>query len=206
MIFWIGFSMALIVWLALVAFDHEWWAVLALAGACVCLQGAGIPLWATVSADWVTAAWWIGGYVAVGLVWTFPKWWFYARRIWKEYQRDKNHWEGGASASLGGYLHEPTSDIYFHQPTEPGGKATPKTWKESESYRRWKHRLPPKVSNEKDRILGWVIHWPVSMIATLLDDPLREVVDFFVRVFNSVYATLAVWARPSGLEDDFEEI
>ncbi len=44
----------------------------------------------------------------------------------------------------------------------------------------------------------------MSVVATLLDDPLRELIEFFVGLFANVYDGLGRMATPSGLEHEFE--
>lgn len=51
----------------------------------------------------------------------------------------------------------------------------------------WKYSLPLKVSDYKEKIYGWMIYWPLSGVWTLLNDPVRRIVE---TIYNSISGSL----------------
>ena len=44
-------------------------------------------------------------------------------------------------------------------------------------------KIAPKASHKKSIIVSWIAYWPVSLAATLLNDPFRR---FFEAIYESV--------------------
>lgn len=49
----------------------------------------------------------------------------------------------------------------------------------------------PKASDYKNKIIAWMCWWPVSMIGTILNDPVRRMLTFVYDRLSGVYQKLA---------------
>ena len=49
------------------------------------------------------------------------------------------------------------------------------------------NRLEYTVSNNKERILHWMIYWPLSGIWTLINDPVNKIFEFFLSKISKIY-------------------
>jgi len=94
------------------------------------------------------------GYFVVGSVWGVAKWFFWLRKIRSVLDEIKALYPNNRDA-----------------------------WASEARRRSWPMELPPKVSDHKTLIIGWMALWPSSMIWTLLHDPVKW-------VFEEIYANL----------------
>lgn len=49
----------------------------------------------------------------------------------------------------------------------------------------------PRATEHKSRITGWVGYWPFSMVGTMINDPLRKLIDFIFTWFNGLYQRMS---------------
>ncbi len=107
-------------------------------------------------------------YVAVGTSWGIMRWCLYVSRAARSYE--------GRSKDL---LRE-----YQNGPWSPGSGPSSQT---KITYAEWLYRfhsLPPSPSNNRSRIVTWMVWWPFSFLDTLLSDLVR-------RVFDAIYDEVA---------------
>ena len=121
--------------------------------------------------------WIVGGfiaYLAVGIAWSFGKWWFFVRRIRDKYLAAKKRWESNPKEF--GRKH--------------GFRAEEFDFEGFRSYYKshWEHQsIPPLASENKNRILTWTTYWPPSFIWTMIDEPFRKASEFVFEKIKSVY-------------------
>jgi hypothetical protein len=51
----------------------------------------------------------------------------------------------------------------------------------------------PLVQENKSRIMAWMAFWPVSVIGTIIDDPLKRLFKLIFRLCKNVYETITNW-------------
>jgi hypothetical protein len=86
-----------------------------------------------------------GGYIVVGIIWSFIKWYFYLIEL-KEERKGK-------------------SSSYF---TRSGD-----------------------VSENKERILNWMIYWPLSAFWTIINQPIRRLFKYIYRGIEGRYQKMS---------------
>ena len=108
-------------------------------------------------------------YIAAGLVWSLCKWKFYImgqRRKIEEVINEANEYYGARPEE------KVNRSRFIHAGLTKAGMDFPIT--------------APKPGQHKTRIVSWMIWWPLSLVWTMLDDPLRR-------------AFMALYERFSGL-------
>lgn len=108
----------------------------------------------------VTSLTYAGIYVAVGVVWSFAKWFFFlinerdatrnfVKKELAKYKKDNS-----------GYWSEPKINI-------------------------------PQASDNKGRIVAWMSFWPLSVVGTLLNDPIRKLFNYCFNQFKHLYQAMS---------------
>ncbi len=123
--------------------------------------------------------WWL----AAGALWSLPRYWLYLMSIKEEaeesYKAKYQNWEHEKQRA------EKRGDEF--------GREAPKKVRPHDSY----------MSNNIDRLYGWVVFWPFSIIGTVFGDFLNQVVKMIATFFSSIYEQVAGRVF-SGWEDDGE--
>lgn len=134
------------------------------------------------SIDWAYTATAVGCYVAVGLVFSFVKWWFFTRKSGREFQ------EFCKNSKL------ETNDQIAHD------------WNSSFRYRGF-FRVKFKdgvwdpeydVADLSTRVFFWTVYWPIHALLILFEDFLKELARAFVEMFGGVYRRMAKAAFNAG--------
>lgn len=129
--------------------------------------------------------WYPLSYVVVGFGWCVPKWLIFLDKIKRTYiekliiflkgrktdKLSKDDWKDWSA--LIGYNPYYDAGMSFSSAT---GVLT-----------------PPQFSNNKERIAGWVILWPFSMLDTLLGDVLKRIVDKIVSLYKRLFQAISDW-------------
>ena len=53
------------------------------------------------------------------------------------------------------------------------------------------HAIRPSALDNKGRIIAWISYWPMSFVATLLNDPLRHLVEWIYDHFRNMYEAMS---------------
>ncbi len=114
------------------------------------------------------------GYLGVGLLWSFPKWWFYVRKL-----------RGELLTTMAAYRKQYRID--------PAAKLDPAQLDRFHSFtaHRWVDAIPPLASQHKILILNWMMYWPFSIIGTLCDEPLKKAFTAIFEAFRGVYQKIS---------------
>lgn len=122
-------------------------------------------------------AFYIVGYIATGVIWSFIKWYSkiqtHVRKIKKIKKERGDEWNNPefknsikSEISLYGYGNDDyTLDEIIKK-----------------SF--------PDLTEHKMIISNWIMYWPFSLVATLLDDPIRRLANYLFEVFSGVYAKI----------------
>jgi hypothetical protein len=101
-------------------------------------------------------------YILTGIAWSLVKWGHFVGKIKDKYIAARKDWKTGESLykdyDLAGFK------FYF------------KRYWENQS-------IPPLASENKNRILTWMIYWPFSFLWTIIDEPFKKA---FELLFNSI--------------------
>jgi hypothetical protein len=120
----------------------------------------GVSILALLVANPLMTLAFLGGYLVAGVMWAFPKWWFYVRN-------KRNAYLERVRSFLKGVGYEGWNDAT----TVPDEHLA--RW--FGLYGRQRLRIVPLARDHKSRILHWMAWWPFSMLWTLINDPIRHI-------------------------------
>lgn len=130
----------------------------------------------------------LGFYLAVGVFWSFAKWFFFVRRLRDEYLErrraflDRNDVRG---------------DVIPDQLKKRWAAEIEQSWS-----RRGQTTYPPRARTYKGKITAWMAYWPWSLVVTMIDDPLRKLFNALFRMVQGAFQGVSDNAF-RGLKDDF---
>jgi hypothetical protein len=134
-----------------------------------------IPLWGWLKHNYFMLGVYIPGYLAFGaLVWSFTKWYLFL----KAFQ----------------YARQEAIRVFLEGRKEGLPPATPEGIRTGIGYQRYKNtRLSdtPRASDYKGKIIAWMCWWPLSMIGTLLNDPVRKFFNWAYLHLSGYYQRMA---------------
>ena len=113
-------------------------------------------------------------YLAVGVIWSFAKWYFYLSNFVDKYKEARMDW-------LTNKMRGSAISLFTQVPDE-----LKEEWKEhvKNSYGILER---PSVSQNKARIARWITYWPASLIWSVIDDMLKAIVKRIIAVLDSWY-------------------
>jgi hypothetical protein len=118
----------------------------------------------------------VTSYTLIGCLWSVGKWWLHLKRCFRG--AEEKH-EAKMVSQLkdiaGGYTQGPE----------------PKKVRPSTSY----------AKNNKSRLIGWIFHWPFSMLGVILGDLLRNIATAVYDVLYGLFERMAL-TRFRGYSDD----
>lgn len=125
------------------------------------------------------------GYVGVGIVWSFVKWFSFLMGARDKYRDWKVRFLTGENLNPAGLIpNEKMSDFKrFIQQQNGYGYRDPVA--DLVNGKR------PRASNNKARIVSWMSLWPCSCIGTLLNDPVRRLFNYLFNAFKSLYQKMS---------------
>lgn len=120
----------------------------------------------------------IPGYVALGVVWSFFKWWSYLMGFRRAYRETRDSF-----VRIRGSEPYTTDDMkrHFSSNLAVGTKY----------YSNIVHLRKPQAHDNKARIVAWIGFWPFSFVGTLLNDPVRRLCEFAFNRLRGTYQRLS---------------
>lgn len=145
----------------------------------------------SIIGDPVTSLKWAGGYLAVGVIWSFVKWFAFLvskRRELKAHKENYIERFAPALSSDGKITPEDMDD--FIKFLNDRNYTPSKSFGTGYRLKSPQDIIPAVANNVKD-LTRWVAWWPFSVTWTLLNDALRKLVRNIVRICEGAYARLA---------------
>lgn len=106
------------------------------------------------------------GYVVCGVVWSFAKWGSYVRSRLRKLEEVRRH--------------------FLRDRGKPEHGSVPEDLRTDWRRHCHSYRITTPVAEEhKDRILGWLMYWPFSLVWTVINDPLKRL---FQEIFHAIRA------------------
>jgi len=135
------------------------------------------------------------GYLGVGVVWSLFKWWLTMRGIRSKYDLLKSD-----------YLlrHKIDSSVIPDSHKEEWRKHVidNREYKWGYGHDQGQNPAIPMLSRNKDRITGWMVYWPASMVLFFLGDLLVNIYDWLYLTFAKFYQKISDRVF-KGIKDDF---
>lgn len=174
--FWLLFLIASILLLVSVEYEHPGWATLSLIGTFALLATFGdFSIIGTIRTQPMLSLLALAGYFIAGTIWSLIKWWFFVSNKADAYRQLK--------ASL------------YHRKGWPETYLMSKEDKENFHGREYSHEyalsLRPKASDNKQRIMSWLIYWPWSSVWTLINDPVKKLFKLIYKKIQKVFENIS---------------
>lgn len=135
------------------------------------LGGAFAGLGAFVVAHPFDTIGYVAGYLFVGFLWTFVKWWRFLVNSQEDYNRARAE-----------FMQEEGLD-----PDEPIPADQFDTFRRRHGISNVHDLEHLTFDDQRERICGWAVFWPFSVVFTAVNDPVRRVLLFAIDSFKSVY-------------------
>lgn len=185
----------------LLEFEKEGWATTLFSiGTALTLWAYKAEIWDVVSTNPLPILYFSLTYVAAGLAWSLFKWKFYIGKRTEKFNLAKqkfidangdikNNWKKWItylndtilySLSIGSAFYE------SHKPEEVVGK------------------IIPKANTKKSLIVSWISYWPMSLGATLLNNPFRRFFEWIYSLVAGIYDKMGS-AEASKMMDGIEK-
>lgn len=184
---WLGLVVLGIYFFVIAAlFEDDWWfkgfLFLALPLAFAYGLGViGIP-------DWKVAMYVVGGYLATGIAWSFPRYAILVSDIRKAVEKIKSssaNWTTTPNSQKGDRLRA----ILFGYGNKGRNLSD---FLDADEIQRNLNVMPSVSSIEaKARIFSWVLYWPFSMLNYIYTRLLKDLIDFIVERMKGVYNLIA---------------
>jgi len=168
------------------------------------------------------------GYLAVGFLWSFVKWWLFVSKKAEEhaasYKEARRYFLTRMKETCSAWLTRVGDDPSYAQSRMDDiekykkylpvlnalGKITVDTQVPDILQDAWKddHTAEkiPKVSKHKGKVAMWVVYWPISLIWSLINDFVKKFVKTMIEQFKVIYdnITKLAYRNIEGVEDAFD--
>jgi hypothetical protein len=160
--------------------EEEGWATTAVSIAlALLLWNYGHDLWSFVKEDYGTTLLFVLGYLVAGVVWSFLKWNEFVKRKVSIYKKVR------AELIVKRPDFDENSDKSVEMLCQKLRENRISVWGyEVKTMAELKLKIMPIGSENKASIIAWISYWPLSLLATLLNNPFR-------RLFEYVYSLVA---------------
>lgn len=129
----------------------------------------------------------VGGYLLIGVVWSFIKWFSFLMGFRDEFKAGKAAFLNGLKLNPEGQVPEDQMDGFqnFMHKWKWGG------------YHGNDLTMRPRASNNKARITSWMSLWPYSVVGTVLNDPIKRLFTWLFNGFKALYQKMsdAIFAK-----------
>lgn len=161
---------AIIIFLICVAYESPGFATLSFIASLAAAEFIfGLPVIDTIKAQPLSIVAFAAVYLLAGIAWSIPKWWFHVRNLRDEYLEAIQKFLDQEGANIKAEDFDFEGELGDH-------------WS-SYNAPYWDNKIPPRASENKSRILTWVLYWPFSMVWTIIDEPFRRA---FTMVFERI--------------------
>lgn len=138
-----------------------------------------------------------GVYLVVGVVWSFMKWFSTLRRVADQVIESKERFIAYMKSNRNVVVPE----CFLEDEYEDG----PDLRQEFAKWCGWFNgvaaagitkeeiieNVRPKAARNKASITGWIAFWPLSAVWTLIDDPVRRLIDYIFARFKNLYELMS---------------
>lgn len=166
----------------LLEFEKEGWATTFFSlGIALLLWNFRTDIWTFISSNPTATIGFTVTYILIGIVWSFLKWNSYVKNVFNKLKtikinfirehkeiNDKNRSLFNSKVSYSGLRSGDGSGLYISDNT---------------TLEQIIEKISPIASEKKSVITSWISYWPVSLMATLLNNPFRK---FFEWVYDNL--------------------
>lgn len=163
----------------LVELEFFGWATLVLLATVVGVQSLHVfDILQYIANNALTSVLYAAGYIAIGVAWSFVKWFSYLRKF-RDHFRELKQKFLERKGLTGPDIEEPFLSEF---------KAS---LRHQYEYRDVQSGQKPTATENKAKITAWMAFWPCSVISTLLNDPIRRLFRYLFNLLKSLYQKMA---------------
>ncbi len=180
---WVATIAILIAMAVLLEFEKEGWATTFFSlGTALILWNFRGEIWEFISGNPSATIGFAVSYVVIGIAWSFMKWRTYVRKVFNKLKAIKDDFiaqHGNIDGDNRKAFNELVGDANFTDP-RTGYHYDPSKDTRLEEIA---VKITPVASKKKSIITSWISYWPVSLAATLLNNPFRQ---FFEWIYDNI--------------------
>lgn len=159
--------------------EHWGWATLTLIATGVAVQLTGVAnILDFVHHHTVDAILYTLVYLALGVVWSFIKWFSFLMGFRDKFRETRDEWYS-------------TNKVALSDPLTPAQQSDLDKTFAYKSYNGNALLYKPKAAKNKRRITAWMAYWPFSVVGTVINDPIRRLFKFLFNSFKALYQKIA---------------
>ena len=146
-----------------------------------------VDLWGWIKLNYLSSIVSVVVYASLGVAWSFVKWIFFLYKF-----KDKRE-EAIINATNKNALKQDYAELIGDKCFDNKGSDKP-LWMLSLRKKKYKNTIlcdTPKAADYKGTIVAWMSWWPVSMVGTLLNDPVRKFLNFTYTRLSGFYQKIA---------------
>jgi hypothetical protein len=158
------------------------------------LWNYGGDIWNFISSDILTTTLFIVGYLVCGVIWSFLKWSEFVKAIYRVFSEEKAKFVESSEHNIDNVrkfcevLRSKNSNIKVY-----GSDVL--------SYADIVNEITPKGLNHKSSIIAWISYWPLSLIATLLNNPFRRLFEYTYSLVSGLYDKIGSSHKANALKN-----
>ena len=168
--------------------EHFGWATLTMVATLVGVQVfhiGGVDLLAFAATHVVETVLYVLGYVAVGVVWSFVKWFSFLMAFRDKYREYKENFLTSLKLNPTGQVPDDQLGAFREYMSRQS------TYTTSRSFRGNDFSERPRANKNKSRIVAWMSFWPFSVVGTVLNDPMRRFFSWLFNQFKALYQQMS---------------
>ncbi len=189
--FWVLGVIAFFVIMAFAECDRYFFSFLTLAIFVGLMEYAGsVNIIQTMMASPLRSAEWVVVYFVLGGVWSFVKWYSFVSNKARDVLVVFDKWKKENPtvdwlATMGSFKGTPLEDNLIKYLNANGVLRYT-------SY--GLDNVLPSASDNKDRLVSWIIWWPTSVVWTVINDPIRRLANWMYERLQSTYTRITTFA------------
>lgn len=154
------------------------------------LWNYGMDIWNFISTDIVSTILFILGYLACGVIWSFLKWNVFVKTVYRKFNEVKASFKSlDTPEQLNTFCeHLRHNDISVYS-------------YEAKTLEEIVERIMPKGLKNKGSIIAWISYWPLSLIATLLNNPFRRLFEYTFNLVSGLYDKIGSSHKANALKN-----
>lgn len=147
-------------------------------------------IWEFISNDILTTSLFLLGYLVCGVVWSFLKWNEFVKAVYRKFNEVKANFKSLETAQ--------EMSKFCDKLRERGIKVYSSDVKDVESIVEY---IMPKGLENKGSIIAWISYWPLSLIATLLNNPFRRLFEYTYSLVSGLYDKIGSSHKTNALKN-----
>ncbi len=158
------------------------------------LWNYGGDIWNFISSDILTTTLFIVGYLVCGVIWSFLKWNEFVKAIYRVFSEEKAKFVESSKLDIDNIRN-------FCEVLRSKDKNIKVYGSDVLSYADIVEKITPKGLNYKSSIIAWISYWPLSLIATLLNNPFRRLFEYTYSLVSGLYDKIGSSHKANALKN-----